>query len=170
MLYFYEFTLMRNEVFQYVSLIKKKEQKKFKILNLCIWLSWKKHCHINKDLNVQIKWTIQLFLEIFLSYNPIKHGYNFVPDIKLLLLFYTCSRLNYMLYNNNVKEALCSISFLITIEKIVSEHQNTDVWMKWSAPSNRWVDMFSHFSENLKSNTQAKTNTKQKFILLLNLG
>lgn len=124
----------------------KKEQKKFKILNLYLTTMEKVLLYKERFICVnQINYSIISGNYSLLQSN--KFGYNLVPDLQLLLVFfYTCSRLNYMLYSNNVKETLCSISSLITIEKVVSEHQNTDVQMKWSAPRNRWVDMFSHFS------------------------
>lgn len=49
-----------------------KTHKKFKILNLYILQEWERYYYIKKDLSTEVKWNIQLFLEILCLHNPIR--------------------------------------------------------------------------------------------------
>lgn len=65
------------------------------------------------------------------------------------------------------KEVLYSNFFLITIEKVVTEQKNTDVRMKSSALSDRWMCLFSQFSEGLKTNKQKQTQNRNPCYYLI---
>lgn len=65
------------------------------------------------------------------------------------------------------KEVLYSNFFLITIEKVVTEQKNTDVRMKSSALSGRWMCLFSQFSEGLKTNKQKQTQNRNPCYYLI---